>query len=405
MGVFRLFRYFLNKYPTIVSQLKDKQSTKDLNIDIDVLAIDLNAIFHPCCQDIFGYGKSKQNEFRSLLHRKPKIQETYEVLVKKSYKQITYTIEELVKQNNPKQILYLAVDGVAGMSKQTQQRQRRFRYAKDIDNNTFDSNSISTGTVYMDNLCKFITTFIKIKLKNDWKHLQIIFNNNRVVGEGEHKLIHYIKKLPKHYSISIVSPDADLIMLSLALNRENIFVFRENIFDDFEGKFFLVHIDKLKSKIINDIKPFINEKLNDKTDLPKLNSSVEYYIKRKNLYGNVQDQNHRMIEDFIFYIFMLGNDFLPHIPSLEISNDGIEHLLHCYNIVINNHGYISYHSNGDIKINLKSFKELTKELASLELKMLYSKIKKRITFPDVLLENNIIITKQGRNINYEKFRY
>ena len=224
MGVFRLFRYFLKKCPNIVMPLS--KNPKENNIpNIDILAIDLNAIFHPCCQKVFKYGQTKSN---SLLRQREKPILTPE-LIKKSYYEIVKKIDELVMMNNPKQVLYLAIDGVAGLSKQTQQRQRRFRYAKVIDDKTFDSNSITVGTTYMENLSKFISTHIEMKLKNDWKHLNVIYSNQKVPGEGEHKLIHYIKKMPTYLTSSIVSPDADLIMLSLAANRI-IYMFLEIIY-------------------------------------------------------------------------------------------------------------------------------------------------------------------------------
>jgi len=382
MGVFRLFRYFLKKCPNIVMPLS--KNPKENNIpNIDILAIDLNAIFHPCCQKVFKYGQTKSN---SLLRQREKPILTPE-LIKKSYYEIVKKIDELVMMNNPKQVLYLAIDGVAGLSKQTQQRQRRFRYAKVIDDKTFDSNSITVGTTYMENLSKFISTHIEMKLKNDWKHLNVIYSNQKVPGEGEHKLIHYIKKMPTYLTSSIVSPDADLIMLSLAANRNNIYVFRDNIYSDFFGDYFLVSIDKLREYIIQNI--IVSNK--DKQTL------LDSYNKYKN-----EIEHDNFIKDFVFFIFMLGNDFLPHIPSLEISNDGIEYLFKCYNKTINEHGYLTDNKNNSI--NYKSFKILLKNLSELETKMLIDKSKHHVFMDDKILTNSLYNSTQGTLINFEKYR-
>ena len=60
------------------------------------------------------------------------------------------------------------------------------------------------------------------------------------------------------------------------------------------------------------------------------------------------------INDFIFICFTVGNDFLPHIPSIEIIQDGIELLLDVYKQVASSYGHLTIKKNGDVKFNKKT---------------------------------------------------
>ena len=102
-----------------------------------------------------------------------------------------------------------------------QQRSRRFRTAKDADEQAareqeikanwadtvtldgdkkqtgyhFDSNVITPGTEFMHRLSKALKLYIVEKMNtcNDWKNLVILFSDAFVPGEGEHKILDFIR--------------------------------------------------------------------------------------------------------------------------------------------------------------------------------------------------------------------
>lgn len=112
----------------------------------------------------------------------------------------------------PKKILFMAIDGVAPRAKLNQQRARRFRAAQDriesvekarkdgneVDEKVmFDSNCITPGTEFMEKVGKYLKYFIRKKMKEDplWRNLKIVFSGHDVPGEGEHKIMQFIREL------------------------------------------------------------------------------------------------------------------------------------------------------------------------------------------------------------------
>ena len=79
----------------------------------------------------------------------------------------------------------------------SQQRQRRFRSAKESDGDCpFDSNCITPGTEFLDNLTKYLDWYIKVQVSSnpDWFNLEVVLSNEKVPGEGEHKIVRYLRK-------------------------------------------------------------------------------------------------------------------------------------------------------------------------------------------------------------------
>ena len=388
MGILRLFSYLSRKYPNIVHNYKlnrearfdeVKQSNETFVRNCEIVLIDSNAIFHPCCQKVFDYGNS--DEKKSFYWTNKKKEMSYEQLEQMAFNMICNKINQIVEVSNPSKCVYIAIDGVPGLSKQAQQRQRRFKSIKTHSSNAygFNPNVITTGTEFMERLCSHVHRWIYKKKKYEWKNLKVVYNNMFVPGEGEHKIIRFLEDNPHFKNITIMSPDADLIMLGLTLTNtpkgeiRKVTILRENVFDYIRADYVFVDINALKTYIVHDIRC---ENLND------------LFVEDK------------AIRDYVFFSFMIGNDFLPNIPSLEISNKGIETLYHAYTTTYIENGYLLKDTqestrNHKIYISKKAFIGLMKELASLEIKMIMDKWEKGYAkYPDKVLNRHIIRNKE-----------
>lgn len=56
-------------------------------------------------------------------------------------------------------------------------------------------------------------------------------------------------------------------------------------------------------------------------------SSCQYELKPSLLYPRERE---RVIDDFVLFCFMVGNDFLPHPKATDIKEGGLDRLMNCY---------------------------------------------------------------------------
>lgn len=377
MGIAQFFNnWFRTNFGTSITNLKKDKTFVDLNIPIDNLIIDMNGLFHNSTQKIYEYGSFKRN-IRFLDYKKqPKKQ--IDVFI-----DVCKNIEELFSVVKPSKRLILMVDGPAPKCKLNQQRQRRYRSSNDReeDDTSFDTSSISPGTKFMDSLGKYVDWYIKKRITEDqaWQKIEVIFSNDKVPSEGEQKGMSFIRKYGgKNESYVIMGNDADLIMLSLATHIEKFYVLRDNTFYDRDenDKFLIVNIGHTALQL----------------------SEIMRWS------GNYSTKN--AIDDFVFLCFMLGNDFIPHIPGIEIIEGGIDTILNVYRDVCTFNGHITTRTDRDLvifnKIPLKIFLQVMSEY---EKPVLEHKLKnKKVYFEDKLLESCAEFKDNSYVLDIDKYR-
>ena len=79
----------------------------------------------------------------------------------------------------------------------------------------------------------FLTSHIHelVKIKG-FETTQFKISDTKEFGEGEHKIMKEIRKLPsdKRHTVAIYGLDADLIILGLTItHKHSVFLFRENV--------------------------------------------------------------------------------------------------------------------------------------------------------------------------------
>ena len=343
MGIFRYFYWHFQTYPDTIIQVQKGQRIGGF----DLFALDLNAIFHPVCQRYYFENPGvKTNEG--------------------CYLEICKEIDMLLSYVEPKEELILSIDGVAGMSKVNQQRQRRYRSAKEksaADRAVFDTNQISVGTEWLRGLSNAIRAYFCVKKIK----YTVILQDESIIGEGEHKIIRYLQGKDKK-RICIYSPDADLLMLGLVLGKKNIFIFRPNVYNQLDIAYFLVSMDKFKRSISKMIDP--QEKYPDRVD--------------------------PIVRDFIFLLFFLGNDFLPHSPSYEIRYGGIDKILDLYHTALLDRELELVHiESGVYHIHTRAFRYVLEELSKQEKNMIQKRYKFFRGFPDRMLDKYIVTLDQS----------
>nr|XP_054369950.1 5'-3' exoribonuclease 1 [Mirounga angustirostris] len=347
MGVPKFYRWISERYPCLSEVVKEHQIP-----EFDNLYLDMNGIIHQC-----SHPNDDDVHFR--------------ISDDKIFTDIFHYLEVLFRIIKPRKVFFMAVDGVAPRAKMNQQRGRRFRSAKEAEDKIkkalekgetlptearFDSNCITPGTEFMARLHEHLKYFVNMKISTDksWQGVTIYFSGHETPGEGEHKIMEFIrseKAKPDHDPNTrhcLYGLDADLIMLGLTSHEAHFSLLREEV--RFGGKktqrvcapeettFHLLHLSLMREYIDYEFS-VLKDKITFKYDIE------------------------RIIDDWILMGFLVGNDFIPHLPHLHINHDALPLLYGTYITILPElGGYI----NESGHLNLPRFEKYLVKLSDFD---------------------------------------
>ena len=328
MGIPSYFSHIIRNYSNIIRNLKYFSC-----IPFESMYMDCNSIIYDAVHSI-PYTKDNADCYESLI-----------------IDSVISSIDNYIRVIKPTKTIFIAFDGVAPLAKMVQQRTRRNRNYyinnKIQNNNTlkWDTSAITPGTNFMFNLTSKIQYAFKFT-EHKYKVKSVIVSGTDEPGEGEHKLFDYLRNNDcLNENIALYGLDSDLIMLSIFHLQycKNIYIFRE-------APEFLKHYFPIDSSSDTNIPYFL--------DMKVLSSSILTEMKCK--YPDKQ-----RIYDYVFLCFFLGNDFLPHFPSMNIRTHGIQVILDVYRNFIANK-YDNYIIDRNHKIQWKNVNKLIFELSKKE---------------------------------------
>jgi len=378
MGIKHFFYWYKNQFSNNIKPLLKEQNFSDLSIVVDNLMLDMNGIFHNSAQKVYEYGNFKPQK-RFLRRGGPPPPQNKRFLL---FKDVCENIDQLIRITEPRKRVVLCVDGVAPRSKQNQQRSRRFRSAYESSSDApFDSNSITPGTEFMHQLSNYVDWHIRMKINEDpyWRNLEVIFSDEKAPGEGEQKCVNYIRDHgDPTESFCINGLDADLIMLTLGTHIPKFYIIREDLYDP-SNDYFCVDVGGSRDQLVKQL---------------KWKSQGKHRFSSK-----------RAIDDFVFLCFMVGNDFLPHIPSIEIIENGIELIIEIYKEIGTHYGHITQSVAGNIKFIPNHLGKFLGTIGQHEKINFQRKLSKKASFfPDKMLEKHATQGKDGNwDLNIEEY--
>jgi len=315
MGIPSYFSYIIKNHANIIRNLQHHRNRA--KTQFSSIYLDCNSIIYDAVRmvesDTGAQHKSKTVEDRIITA-------------------VIQNIWHYIELIRPTKTVYIAFDGVAPFAKMAQQRVRRYKtgYMASIDfssetpqsasSKKWNTTAITPGTDFM----RLLSMRVRREFDNSNSRIgceSIIVSASDEAGEGEHKMFEHMRQTATpDENIVVYGLDADLIMLSLfhVFSYENIYIFREQ--PEFAKSLFM------------DSRTTGNGELDHL--LLDCRGLAKAILNEIGINAVAPQQMRSRIYDYIFMCFLLGNDFLPHFPALNIRTHGIYTLMEIYKRVI-----------------------------------------------------------------------
>ncbi len=379
MGIPRFYRLITEQFPNVSEHTSFKAGFSlphAPKTKVDNLYLDANGILHNCAREIY-FGKA----VKPRLSRGGRVPPPKLTPAQKEYKlfqAISDYMDQLLKFVNPQKLFYIAIDGPAPLAKQAQQRQRRYKTADektDEELAIFDSTAITPGTNFMYNLGRYLRFYIRKMLSTDpmWQSVEVIFSGSDVPGEGEHKIVQYIREQKNKEELvhCMYGLDADLFMLSLGTHCPKFYLLREDQFNTVwnDTLFYKVDIGLLRQEMFN-------------------------------CWGSWGGDQVHLIDDFIFVCFLVGNDFLHALPCCHDLSESINFVMDLRKEVLGS----SYITSSGTAFNLNNLTILLAHLGSTEVQAISAQYYHQ-NFPNITLNSSLKDPQYpDQGIDLDKYR-
>lgn len=337
------------------------------------LYVDLNGIVHTCAFRVYNRYEKAQHaattgqsyqQFESKLSQENGDDTLTRSLYPELFAMVITDIQELLVVARPTDLVYLALDGVAPRAKMVQQRQRRFRASQDKDleqgvyhkhrrayirGQMWDSNCVTPGTTFMTALAEYLHAHVhELASPDAGPEFEVVLSDATEHGEGEHKVMDHLRRAgdpnadtdadtdtdgPSTVRTHVLyGQDADLVMLGLAYRTmfpsAPFFLLRER--DPHQMP--TGHRPKRKSGGNGVAAQPVSPPASVRQQFLAIHALQTQIVRHMESYGDVYpaEEHPNATRDYVAMCFLLGNDFLPHSPSLAIQDKGVDMLFEVY---------------------------------------------------------------------------